>query len=134
MGQLAVLVVGIAYLGGGLGGMVFTGLSGFTRSSGTQLSACNHVSAAQDRLGHHEPLRRRPGRVRWPARDPLHHSLPGRSAADRRQTCGLGFAGSLPYLRKRALRPGNSVFAHRVASANAIRRLQHSRYHYGQVD
>ena len=41
IGQLAALVVGIAYLGGGLVGMVFTGLSGFTRSSGTQRLACS---------------------------------------------------------------------------------------------
>jgi hypothetical protein len=37
IGQLAALLIGVAYLGGGVVGMFFTGFSGFVSSSGTDL-------------------------------------------------------------------------------------------------
>ncbi len=37
IGQLAALLIGVAYLGGGLVGMLFTGFSGFVDSHGTAL-------------------------------------------------------------------------------------------------
>jgi hypothetical protein len=37
IGQLAALLIGVAYLGGGLVGMLFTGFSGFVDSHGTSL-------------------------------------------------------------------------------------------------
>lgn len=37
IGQLAAVLIGVAYLGGGLIGMAFTGFSGFTSSQGTHL-------------------------------------------------------------------------------------------------
>jgi hypothetical protein len=37
IGQLAAMLIGVVYLGGGLIGMCFTGFSGFTSSQGTHL-------------------------------------------------------------------------------------------------